>query len=73
MLTEKEWKRVAPYLVEFESAGARSVADALTDKDRELAKAIIAAKRHLGPLGMIEVGIVLGRMIADLDNPAIRN
>lgn len=59
-ITEVEWKMLEPYI-----EPCPGTADLLSDKDRELAKLILKSKQHLGPLGMIEVGIVLGRMLSD--------
>lgn len=58
MITEKEWKVIEP-LLEPNSG----VVELIDCKDRELAKAILGAKRHLGDLGLIEVGIALGRVL----------
>mgnify|MGYP001586364808 CR=1 FL=1 len=62
MLTEAEWDVIGPYL----EPNPDGLVEMLDDKDRELAKAILKSKGHLGPLGYIEVGIALGRVLRDL-------
>ncbi len=49
------------FSLEGEAAGD-FVLNRLTDEDRVLAKSILKSKGHLGLLGMVEVGIVLGRL-----------
>lgn len=44
---------------------AGSMADFVTDADRDLAKMILASKQHLGPLGMIEVALVMRRAMGE--------
>lgn len=43
----------------------RTIQRAMTDRDRNLARVIYSNKQMLCPLGMIEFGIVVGRMIAN--------
>lgn len=58
-LSEAEWQAIEPYITLL-----KHTTDHLTAKDRALAKTILQSKQHSGPLGMIESGIVLGRVLA---------
>ncbi len=45
--------------------GNKTVLNSITDRERDITKSILATKRHLGPLGMIEYAFVIARLLAE--------
>lgn len=58
-ITDAEFAILEPML----KPNPDAILSRMSEKDTELAKLILANKGHLGPLGMVECGIVLGRFL----------
>jgi hypothetical protein len=50
-------------LSELLDVNNRTLHDMLTHADRDIAKAILSCKKHLGPLGMIEIALMMGKLL----------